>query len=472
MASTVYIDPEELRYPNQYGRLVSCAQPAPKVTVEAFLASGRGQERFLWQTEGRAFAGVGTAAELSAWGPTRFQTIQREATALFHRWWRDPQASTLNLILPRLFGGFAFQDDFVPDNTWSIYAPAMFVLPHYQWAQESGGTPWLILNVILPFDDDPAPLLAELREALGQRVALLQTFTSEFQTEAQPTADTTPVQVNYPMPFPLWQSAIERATAAIRAGDLAKVVLARAFELRFKERVQVESALQFLAQHYAGCYRFLFEPRPYHAFYGATPELLVCTEGPAMTTMGLAGSIRRGHSAEEDHLLAQALLADPKERLEHQLVVDALREKLTPLTISLNVPDAPHILRLSNIQHLHTPISGIQRDPAGVLPLVEALHPTPALGGSPRESAIRFLREAEAVPRGWYAAPIGWIDPTLDGEFGVAIRSAVSEEQRVWLYAGAGIVGSSEPDKEWAETALKFRPMLNALSVTDLQGLH
>jgi menaquinone-specific isochorismate synthase len=106
-----------------------------------------------------------------------------------------------------------------------------------------------------------------------------------------------------------------------------------------------------------------------------------------------------------------------------------------------------------------------------VLSVLERLHPTPALGGEPREAALRFIRDVEPVPRGWYAAPVGWIDPRLDGEFGVAIRSAVAEERRVWLYAGAGIVGSSLPQKEWDETTLKFRPMLEALGLTDLKGL-
>jgi len=462
----LYIDPAELNYTNQYGRLVSCAIAAPGLTIEAFLAAARGHERFLWRTENHIFAGSGIAAELSAWGQSRFQAMEREAAAIFREWVHPVE--TPELAYPRLFGGFAFQDDFVPDNTWSIYAPAMFILPHYQFAQEHGHDPWLILNVLVPFGDDAEAMFDDLRAALEHRAALLHETVVETKT-----AQSAPVQVNYPMPFPIWQAGIERATQSIRAGKLAKVVLARAFELRFAERVNVDRALGFLAEHYAECYRFLFEPRPHHAFYGATPELLIHTAGAQIRTMGLAGSIRRGRSVEEDQALAESLLSDPKERLEHQLVVEALREKLTPLTTTLNIPKTPQFLRLSNIQHLYTPISGVRGEGAapGVLPLVELLHPTPALGGSPREAAIQFLRETEPVPRGWYAAPIGWIDPNLDGEFGVAIRSAVSEEQRVWLYAGAGIVGSSLPEKEWAETALKFRPMLNALGVTDLQGL-
>ena len=136
------------------------------------------------------------------------------------------------------------------------------------------------------------------------------------------------------------------------------------------------------------------------------------------------------------------------------------------------IPDEPEVLQLSNIQHLYTPIEGTLRKANGVLPILEVLHPTPALGGVPRKEAMEFIRESEPVPRGWYAAPIGWIDCDLDGAFNVAIRSAVSQDNRVWLYSGAGIVGKSIPEKEWDETSLKFKPMLNALGIHQDEVLH
>ena len=142
-----------------------------------------------------------------------------------------------------------------------------------------------------------------------------------------------------------------------------------------------------------------------------------------------------------------------------------MRGRLTGLGAELEIPDAPVVYTLSNIQHLYTPIQGKLAAAIGVLPLVETLHPTPALGGAPREQALAFISQAESVPRGWYAAPVGWIDHNLDGAFGVAIRSAVAQRQRVWLYAGAGIVADSEPEKEWAETGWKFRPIQQALGV-------
>jgi menaquinone-specific isochorismate synthase len=123
-------------------------------------------------------------------------------------------------------------------------------------------------------------------------------------------------------------------------------------------------------------------------------------------------------------------------------------------------------MTLKNIQHLHTPIHATLREKEGVLPWVERLHPTPALGGQPREEAMRFIEINEPVLRGWYGAPVGLIRPNLEGEFCVAIRSAVAQDNRAWLYAGCGIVATSQPDNEWDETALKFKAMLDALGST------
>jgi menaquinone-specific isochorismate synthase len=268
------------------------------------------------------------------------------------------------------------------------------------------------------------------------------------------------------MPYEKWEAMLDKAIGRIHVGTFKKVVLARVAEARFAQRVDVESALAYLHETYAGCYRFLFEVRPFHAFFGATPELLVQTNGQRIETMSLAGSIRRGATPEEDATLAQELLHSAKNRHEQQLVVESIQRRLHHAVHSLHIP-APSIYPLSNIQHIHTPIIGTLRQAAGVLPMVERLHPTPALGGTPRRPALQFLRDAEPVPRGWYGAPVGWIDHTLDGKFAVAIRSAVTQENRVWMYAGAGIVADSEPQKEWEETELKFRPMLDAFGIVN-----
>lgn len=440
------------------GQLISYSRPCPGLTVNAVLKLAYGLERFYWETDDLALAGFGVTAELTAWGEDRFRSIQQKAAALFEN------AVIINDgpigVGPRLFGGFAFTDDFVPDNTWSIYTPAYFILPHYQITQHSDEI-WLTINATLQPDESKDNALPQLREALDARYEMLLAAASHSHR-----SHGSPVDLKYPMPYETWDQIIQDATNRVKAGELDKVVLSRVCEIRFAERVNIDSALDYLSEKYADCYRFLFEPRPYHAFYGATPELLANVDGRSLETMGLAGSIKRGTNPQEDGNFADQLLNDPKERIEHALVVQAVREKLSVFTDELDIPDRPQIYRLSNIQHLYTPIKGHLKRNEGILPIIEALHPTPALGGAPRDRAMNFIREAEPVPRGWYAAPVGWIDSRLDGMFGVAIRSAVSEERRVWLYAGAGIVGASIPQKEWDETAIKFKPMLNALGIT------
>jgi menaquinone-specific isochorismate synthase len=450
----------ERRSAQEY-HLVSYSQASPGILPADLLRHAQGMERFYWE-DGRhsvAFAGFGVAANLMAWGDARFQEIQRKAGALF-------QDATLfgsdqSLAGPRLFGGLAFRDDFTPDNTWCVFSPAHFVLPHYQLTKVGDGS-WLTINALLPPEENPDDSMPQLREALAARYALLKQMAEE---PVEPKRKPAPVQVNYPMPYATWQQKIENATQHMGTSALNKAVLSRVCEIRFDQRVDVDGALAYLNRHYANCYRFLFEPRPFHAFYGATPELLAEVNDRSLVTMALASSIRRGATAAEDDALANQLLDDPKERYEHALVVDALKRRLAPFVEELEMPDTPAPYKLSNIQHLFTPIRAQLQQPDGVLPVVEALHPTPALGGSPRDLAMAFIREAEPVPRGWYAAPIGCVDHNLDGIFGVAIRSAVCQEQRVWLYAGAGIVADSIPEKEWEETALKFKPMLNALSL-------
>jgi menaquinone-specific isochorismate synthase len=442
-------------------QLVSYSQPYPDLSAEAFLRYALGMERFYWEDGRRSltFAGFGVAANLMAWGEERFRVIQSKARALFHA--AILSSPEYPLAGPRLFGGFAFRDDFAPDNTWSVFSPAHFILPHFQLAQRDDET-WLTINALLSSEEHPEESLPQLREALSARYAEIQAWRGQERVSSDPPK---PLQVRYPMPYTTWEQKIVHATKHMQSSDLKKVVLSRVCEIRLDKRVDADSALEYLNQHYANSYRFLFEPRPYHAFYGATPELLAEVNGDALQTMALASSIRRGTSPAEDELLVRQLLSDPKERYEHQVVVDALRRRLAAFADALEIPDAPDIYRLSNIQHLCTPIRARLLQPDGVLPVVAMLHPTPALGGSPRELAMAFIREAEPVPRGWYAAPIGCVDHRLDGVFSVAIRSAVSQEQRVWLYAGAGIVSDSLPHNEWEETALKFKPMLNALNL-------
>lgn len=441
-----------------YGRLVSVSLPCPGITPEQFLQEAGARERFYWQShqDETTLAGIGAALEITGYGPDRFHTIQSRVLELF------AEAAMLTKAPawagPRLFGGFAFNESFMPDYAWAGYAPAHFVLPHYQYTRHEG-TAWMTINAHIPYGEAPGDLRSDLESALREQITFMQSIAR------RPASPLSLQEMRYPMSATQWRDMIEAALAKIQAGAIKKVVLARVCELLFHEPVDPAYLLEALGQAYPQTYRFLFEPRPHHAFYGATPELLVSVSGRQLHTMALAGSAKRGRDKAEDHVIAEAeLLNNPKNRFEHDLVIQGILKRLQPLTTTLTMSETG-LLKLSNIQHLHTAVSAIMRKPEGVLSVAAILHPTPALGGEPTDAATRFIVEQEPVPRGWYAAPVGWVDANGDGQFAVAIRSAVAQERRVWLYAGAGIVAGSDPQSEWDETALKFRPMLQALGI-------
>lgn len=440
-------------------QLISVSRPAPYVYPSRFLAMAAGSPRFYWENihEGIILAGIGITAEITAWGQRRYDAVRESARALFADRLTDDDAA--GVPPPRLFGGFSFSHDFVTEHVWANFAPAYFILPHLQLTQQ-GTESWLSMHVQIA--NDEAPDLDALRAALDVHY---QVLCAEIAIADAPAP--APTATRYPMSFDDWRAMIDGATRQMDAGTLDKVVLSRVAELRFDEPVAIDSAIARLRERYAGCYIFLFEPQPQLAFFGATPELLVQVRGQQLRTMALAASIRRGRDAAEDAVLAQRLMNDPKERYEHGVVVAGLRERLTPIADALTIPEAPGILTLANIQHLCTLVSAHLRDRCDVLTLVARLHPTPALGGTPAEEAIAFIQRHEPVPRGWYASPVGWITPDFDGTFAVAIRSAVAQRERAWLYSGAGVVAESTPQREWDETALKFRPLLYALGAEE-----
>ncbi len=440
------------------GRLLSVSRPALGLTPGHFLAQAAGHERVYWRdgSSGVTFAGVGAALDIFGYGNNRYQTVERQARELFAQ---ATITAENPLAGPRIFGGFAFGDDFIPDVTWSAFHPAHFILPHYQLTSD-GQACWLTINALIPDGESVTEARTGLAEALADRLVLLMEQTCQVTEDLPGLAP----EIDYPLSFPEWERMIETAHATFQTTPLKKVVLSRICQLRSQAAIDTDAALAQLEARYPGCYPFLFEPRPHHAFLGAPPELLVRVQGDRLESMGLAGSAPRGATTEEDTVNGAGLLASAKDRHEHRLVVEALRRRLTPITRCLKMGDEPELLTLSNIHHLYTPVRGTLRNPQGVLPLVELLHPTPALGGSPRELALAFIQKHEPTLRGWYAGPVGWIDAEMDGAFAVAIRSAVVQEKRAWLYAGGGIVPGSVAAKEWEETGWKFRPMLSVLS--------
>ena len=460
----------------RHGRLVSASRPVADLPFERFLQAAAGQERFFWRDgrQGVTFAGTGVAAHLIGYGRSRIAAIHRQAREVFSSAETRPsprhrQASRSELALPRLFGGFAFQEDFAPDLTWTGFHPGHFILPHYQFVTQDGHS-WLTINALLPPDDDVTAVFPLLEEALDAQAEFLGKEEEGTARRGVKTpvrdgdGELAGLEIDYPLPYDRWAQLIESAQGTFDSTPLQKVVLSRIAELRARHPIRISQMLTHLCADYPDCFSFLFEPQAGHAFLGATPELLARVQGEGLETMALAGSIQRGTTAAEDAELASTLLGSKKDRHEHALVVNALRDILQPVSSQLTIAAEPTVLSFSNIQHLYTPVRARLKTQVGVLPLVEALHPTPAMGGTPRELGLEFIQANEPTLRGWYAAPVGWIDCNMEGAFAVAIRSAVVQKERAWAYAGAGIVPDSVPMAEWEETQWKFQPVIRSVA--------
>jgi menaquinone-specific isochorismate synthase len=446
--------------------IVSFSKAWRETSLLDFLKQGQGQPRVYWANESLELemAGYGQAAFLRGRDQQRFSSLDRQVRHLFEHA-RTEGDSRPELSGPRLFGGFQF-DASRADAIWSDFPDGALMLPGYLLIR-SGSQYVLTLSRYLDSAQDAQAALAEM-----QREADDLLWQGTGTTYDSPMVDAPGRLQRQDCGYQEltdrdeWIGMTRTAIETLADKDLDKVVLARAVELTMQSDIGLGDILAQLRAQYPDCYRFLFEFQPGSAFIGATPELLAATDENKLHTHALAGSIPRGITWDEDHRLGQALLESPKERLEHDLVVQEIRRNLTPVTDELAIPETPELVRFTNIQHLMTPVRGTLANGSGLLKVVEMLHPTPALGGTPRARALQVIDELENTPRGWYGAPIGWIGPSGQGQFAVGIRSALARGRRFRLYAGAGIVAESQPALEWAETEIKLRPMLNALGVT------
>jgi menaquinone-specific isochorismate synthase len=263
-----------------------------------------------------------------------------------------------------------------------------------------------------------------------------------------------------PRPHPEWQQTIADAVAAIDAGRLDKVVVAREVLVEANRPIVVPDVLERLRALYPACVVFSVE-----GFLGASPELLVERRGASVRSHPLAGTFPRSGDPHADDVLARELVASVKDQREHRFVIDEIERVLRPLCATLDVPSEPTVMQLRNVLHLGTEIGGTLAGSSGptALELTAALHPTPAVAGTPTDAALTWLAANERLGRGRYAGPVGWVDGNGDGMFSVGIRSADVSGSRARLFAGVGIVDGSEPARELAETQLKLQALLAAI---------
>ncbi|WP_174734907.1 isochorismate synthase [Mesobacillus harenae] len=422
-----------------------------------FYAAGRELflgERFFWKDPvGEQYlSGLGICKQIQTdQSSDRFFHVERE-------WKRFIESALIyndfdvNGTGPAMFGGFSF--DPIKNKTllWSKFSESLFHIPKYMLSVIKGQA-YFTTNILCTQHDDTTLFekTAKERQSILERAQ-----SSSFMTRPQLLykEEVNPDQ---------WKASVRDVVTDLKQdGPLKKVVLARELRLHFNDEVLAEGVLSHLLTEQSDSFVFAFESNG-DCFIGASPERLVKKEGEHLFTACLAGSIARGKTPKLDKALGESLLKDQKNIIEHQYVVDMIKEAMSETCDEVILPEQPKLMKMRDIQHLYTPVLGINRKNSSLLDIVERLHPTPALGGLPKEAAVKKIREVERLDRGFYAAPIGWLDYRDSGEFAVAIRSGLLQGNEASLFAGCGVVADSDAESEYKETNIKFRPMLTAL---------
>jgi menaquinone-specific isochorismate synthase len=370
---------------------------------------------YAWIHEGRGLVAWGTAARIEVpRGTDRFAESARDLTGVFEASKRSGGS------IPLALGSFSFD----PSGSSELVVPRAVL--------RSDGN-----DTHVDFSGDRPPAMQ--RSLLPAKIPRIRYAGSTISELA-------------------WIEAVDAAVAEIARGDLDKVVLARDLLVWAKAPFDRRLLAARLSVRFPECYTFIFG-----TLVGATPELLVRRAGRSIESLVLAGSARRGADNADDRAIGAALLESAKDNREHRFSVESVTDVLDRVCGGLSA-EGPFLLKLANVQHIATRVTGTAAGDHSALEIAGLLHPTAAVCGAPRGAAMDAIRRLEHMERGRYSGPVGWVDANGDGEFGIALRCAEVDGTRARLFAGNGIVADSRPEAELEETRLKLRAMQDALS--------
>lgn len=342
----------------------------------------------------------------------------------------------------RYYGGLRFDAGSETETEWAAFGGYRFVLPRFELISRHGDAT-LACNLVLPRDTD------QREEVLEEIEELSFAYDGLDGTLPDPIARTDTPN------FDGWHCNVSRALSAFDEGCLEKAVLARRATLKFEEEPDPLLTARKLKDATPDCFHFYFEPEEGTAFIGASPERLFRREGAVVLSEAVAGTRPRGASEVADQDLREELLNSEKDRSEHEYVRVSIREALAPLCRKLEVEECATEMKLTRRRHMVSGVRGTLREGVSDAEVLDALHPTPAVGGYPREEALEEIRALETFDRGWYAGPVGWIGAD-SAEFAVGIRSGLISGRELSLFSGAGIVADSTAENEWAEIEQKI----------------
>lgn len=432
---------------------------ASRSTSDPALAVLFEQGSMYWNRGADAFslAGLGAVATIACDGVTRFELADTQWSALVRDAIVDDNSGEASGVGPTLVGGFAFEPGGHQSEDWRGFLGAHLIVPRLLISSVAGQS-WLTISALVGSDGEPdadADSLLDLLRAVAGSGDIAGTESSSDVLNADLALDDRPAAAR-------WCDSVSEAVKAIGRGEFEKVVLARAVHVDATNDIDPYETLRQLREANPNAFVFGYW-RGTRAFVGASPERLIRLDGRSVQATSLAGTAKRGATTAEDGSVASALLASAKDRAEHAVVLRSLKEVLDEFCDDVTAASEPSLLTMPNVHHLQTEVRAELRAGNSLLKIAARLHPTPAVGGSPREAALRFIHNAEDLDRGWYAGPIGWIGRD-SGELAVALRSAILYGSEAMLFAGCGIVAESDPDLEFAESLLKLQPMKSAIA--------
>ena len=411
---------------------------------------------FCWEQPDRRFslAAIGVAHVATSRGRNRFEDVARECLALNEGAVLDEPSGLPSGAGPVWTGGFAFDPDGAASPAWSSFAPASLILPELSICKQ-GDEVFLTVNLVVSPGDDAT--------GLADRMA---TRIPSLRTDPLPMLDphlAERPEIRSVHPPGEFEAAVEAATERIAGGEMSKVVLAREVTVEAAAAHNPAAIFGALREQFPSCFCFC-RGTPEAAFLGASPELLIRRSGAGASTVALAGSTRRSSDPAVDDHLGEQLLRSDKNRREQRIVAERIVRKLRPHAVWVQTAPEPEVIKVANIQHLATPVIAQLAESHSAVELAGMLHPTPAVGGEPWPDAATTIDDLEQMDRGWYAGPVGWMDATEDGEFCVALRSALLRDREARLFAGVGVVAGSDPAAELEETEVKLQALLPLLA--------
>ncbi|WP_239254248.1 isochorismate synthase [Listeria ilorinensis] len=407
-------------------------------------------ERFYWQNPDKTLkmAGLGVTKQFLA---DQTKDAYVELAERVQRLKRDTVTNaTVKETGPLYFGGFSFDPERETDKEWQSFKDGLFYLPLFMITERQDAQ-YLTVNFPVYIDDD----YSKCEAVCKQWEKIMNSPLPKLEIDSLAA-----VQELEPEHF--LASAREVIELIQGSKEIHKVVLSRRMGMRFTSQVDSGAILEQMLATQENSYFFVLENGS-AVFFGATPERLVSLADGELHSSCVAGSAPRGESEEQDEKLGQALLKDGKNLREHHFVVEMIEATFKRFANELSLSSEPVLLKNRDIQHLYMNIHAKVHPETNLLEVVEALHPTPALGGLPQKLALAVIRMKEKNDRGFYGAPIGFIDADFEGEFAVAIRSGLIIDAMGILFAGCGIVADSVPEEELKETKIKFQPMLRVL---------